>query len=71
MSATHVHLSSMAITKLHVKYKIRLSNHTLRYRAEKTVILTFLTNYQCQKRKAHKRHLSIFESRKNEKVVPC
>ena len=70
MSATHVHLSSMAITKLHVKYKIRLSNHTLRYRAEKTVILTFLTNYQCQKRKVYKRHLSLFGSRKN-KIMPC
>ena len=28
VSATHVHLSSIAITKLHVKYDIRLNNRT-------------------------------------------
>ena len=38
MSATHVHLSLMAITKLHVKYDPRLNNHTLHSRAEKTVL---------------------------------
>ena len=69
-STTRVHLSSMAFTNLHVKYDIRLNNRTLRCRAEKTVILTFVTNYQCQKRKVHKNHLLLFESRKN-KIVQC
>ena len=59
-----VYLSSMAFTKLHVKYNIRLNNHTLRCRVEKTVILNFLTNYQCQKRKPYKRHLLLFESQR-------
>ena len=68
---TSVHLLSMAFTKLHVKYDIRLNNHTLRCRAEKKGILNFLTNYQCQKRKPYKRHLLLFESRKNKKIVPC
>ena len=58
-------------TTLREKYDIRLNNHTLRRRAEKTVILNFLTNYQCQKRKPYKRHLLLFESRKNKRIVPC
>lgn len=49
MSTTHTHLSSKTITKLHVKYDIRLDNYTM-YRDFK-VTLRFGTKYQCKKKK--------------------
>ena len=69
VSTTHAHLSSKTITKLHVKYDVRLDNYTM-YRDFK-VTLRFGTKYQCQKRKPFKRHLSLSWFQENNKDCAC
>lgn len=65
VSTTHTHLSSKTITKLHVKYDIRLDNYTM-YRDFK-VTLRFGTKYQCKKKKTIQMHLSLSWFQENNK----